>query len=50
MRVLEDAQGSQRVVGRGLRFMTEPRTEAYGRFVVFLDIVGNPWHLVGARE
>ncbi|HRH36751.1 MAG TPA: VOC family protein, partial [Flavobacteriales bacterium] len=28
-------------------FITEPRTEAYGRVVVFQDIAGNKWDLLG---
>jgi len=37
----------RRMVGRGVRFVSEPRTEPYGRVVVFLDIAGNRWDLVG---
>jgi catechol 2,3-dioxygenase-like lactoylglutathione lyase family enzyme len=31
---------------RGVRFAEEPREEAYGRVVVFLDLYGNKWDLV----
>jgi hypothetical protein len=31
----------------GVRFLTEPRTEPYGRVAVFLDIAGNKWDLIG---
>lgn len=31
----------------GVRFVTEPRTEPYGRVVVFLDVAGNRWDLIG---
>ena len=31
---------------RGVRFVEEPREEAYGRVVVFLDLYGNKWDLV----
>lgn len=31
----------------GVRFASEPRSEPYGRVVVFLDIVGNRWDLLG---
>lgn len=31
---------------RGVRFTEEPRREAYGRVVVFLDLYGNKWDLV----
>lgn len=31
---------------RGVRFVEEPRDEAYGRVVVFLDLYGNKWDLI----
>jgi hypothetical protein len=31
----------------GVRFVTEPRDEEYGRVVVFLDVAGNKWDLIG---
>jgi hypothetical protein len=31
----------------GVRFLTAPRTEPYGRVAVFLDIAGNKWDLIG---
>ncbi|WP_262847555.1 VOC family protein [Mumia quercus] len=30
----------------GVRFLSEPRTEPYGRVAVFLDLVGNRWDLL----
>ncbi|KAK2758668.1 hypothetical protein FQN54_003358 [Arachnomyces sp. PD_36] len=36
--------------GRGVRFVSEPRDEAYGRVVVFLDIAGNKWDLLGSSS
>jgi catechol 2,3-dioxygenase-like lactoylglutathione lyase family enzyme len=39
-----------RMVRAGVRFVTEPRTEAYGRLAVFLDLAGNRWDLLGPRE
>jgi len=33
----------------GVRFETEPRIESYGRVVVFRDIAGNRWDLLGPR-
>lgn len=30
----------------GVRFTEKPRTEPYGRVVVFLDLYGNKWDLV----
>jgi catechol 2,3-dioxygenase-like lactoylglutathione lyase family enzyme len=34
---------------RGVRFVEEPRDEAYGRVAVFLDLYGNRWDLVEPR-
>jgi catechol 2,3-dioxygenase-like lactoylglutathione lyase family enzyme len=31
---------------RGVQFIQEPREEAYGRVVVFVDLYGNKWDLV----
>lgn len=31
----------------GVRFTEEPRHEAYGTVVVFLDLYGNKWDLIG---
>ena len=39
----------QRLVDAGVTFVTAPRTEAYGRLAVFLDIAGNRWDLLGPR-
>jgi catechol 2,3-dioxygenase-like lactoylglutathione lyase family enzyme len=38
-----------RMIDAGVTFVTPPRTEAYGRIAVFLDIAGNRWDLLGAR-
>jgi catechol 2,3-dioxygenase-like lactoylglutathione lyase family enzyme len=32
---------------KGVKFVEEPRTEAYGKVVVFEDLYGNRWDLVG---
>jgi catechol 2,3-dioxygenase-like lactoylglutathione lyase family enzyme len=32
---------------KGVEFVTEPRDESYGRVVVFLDVCGNRWDLLG---
>ena len=37
----------RRMTGAGVTFLTEPRTEPYGRVAVFLDIAGNKWDLLG---
>jgi catechol 2,3-dioxygenase-like lactoylglutathione lyase family enzyme len=39
----------ERMVSNGVEFVTEPRTEAYGRVVVFRDLAGNRWDLLGPR-
>lgn len=31
----------------GVRFVSAPRTEAYGKVAVFLDLEGNRWDLLG---
>jgi catechol 2,3-dioxygenase-like lactoylglutathione lyase family enzyme len=37
----------QRMSAAGVRFLEEPRDEEYGRVVVFLDVAGNKWDLIG---
>ena len=37
----------QRMIDAGVTFLSVPRTEAYGRIAVFLDIAGNKWDLLG---
>lgn len=36
-----------RMRAAGVTFVTEPRTESYGRVAVFLDVAGNRWDLLG---
>ncbi len=36
-----------RMVAAGVTFFTEPRSEPYGRIVVFADVAGNRWDLLG---
>ena len=36
-----------RMASAGVQFLTAPRTEPYGRVVVFVDIAGNKWDLLG---
>ncbi len=31
-----------------IEFVTEPGSEVYGRFAVFVDISGNRWDLLGS--
>jgi len=41
-----DAQYS-RMVDAGVRFVTQPRDEPYGRVAIFEDLSGNRWDLLG---
>jgi hypothetical protein len=34
-------------VSAGVRFVSSPRIEPYGRIAVFLDLEGNRWDLLG---
>ena len=45
---VDDFEASyQRMAAAGVRFLAEPRSEEYGRVVVFLDVAGNKWDLIG---
>ena len=45
---VEDFDASYvRMAAKGVRFLTTPRTEPYGRVAVFLDVAGNKWDLIG---
>ena len=37
----------QRMVAAGVRFVSPPRDEPYGKLAVFLDLEGNRWDLLG---
>lgn len=39
-----------RMQSAGVQFIGEPRAEPYGRIVVFVDIAGNRWDLLGPRR
>jgi catechol 2,3-dioxygenase-like lactoylglutathione lyase family enzyme len=39
----------ERMRGAGVMFVGEPREEPYGWVVVFLDVAGNRWDLLGPR-
>ena len=39
----------ERMRAAGVEFVAEPRSEPYGRVVVFVDISGNRWDLLGPR-
>ncbi|MEO6653967.1 MAG: VOC family protein [Ilumatobacteraceae bacterium] len=47
LRVDDFDEARQRMLEQGVTFVTEPRTEVYGEFAVFLDIEGNRWDLLG---
>ena len=48
---VDDFQATyERMVAADVEFVTQPRTEAYGRVAVFKDIVGNRWDLLGATD
>ncbi len=48
---VEDFDASyKRMVAAGVRFVSSPRTEAYGEVAVFLDLEGNRWDLLGPRR
>lgn len=36
-----------RMVAAGVEFVTEPRSQPYGRVAVFVDLAGNRWDLLG---
>ena len=40
----------QRMVAAGVTFVGVPRVEAYGKVVVFQDIAGNRWDLLGSAS
>jgi catechol 2,3-dioxygenase-like lactoylglutathione lyase family enzyme len=50
LRVDDFDAGYQRMLDAGVEFLTEPRTEPYGRVVVFRDIAGNRWDLLGPAD
>lgn len=47
LRVDDFDRTHERLVSAGVRFVTSPRDEPYGRVAVFLDIAGNRWDLLG---
>ena len=49
LRVDDFAATYQRMVHADVEFVTAPRDEPYGRFAVFVDVVGNRWDLIGPR-
>jgi predicted enzyme related to lactoylglutathione lyase len=49
MRVDDFQSHYDRMRAAGVQFVSEPRDEPYGRVVVFLDVAGNRWDLLGPR-
>ena len=43
------ARDHARMKARGVRFLEEPRDEAYGKVVVFEDLYGNRWDFIEPR-
>jgi predicted enzyme related to lactoylglutathione lyase len=50
LRVDDFDAAHERLQSAGVRFVTAPRDEPYGRFAVFLDVAGNRWDLLGPAE
>ena len=44
------ARDHARMLGNGVRFLEEPRREAYGNVAVFADLYGNKWDLIEPRS
>jgi catechol 2,3-dioxygenase-like lactoylglutathione lyase family enzyme len=47
LRVEDFDQTYDRLMASGVEFVSEPRTESYGKVSVFLDVAGNRWDLLG---
>ena len=47
LRVVDFDSAYERMVSAGVKFLTQPRTEAYGRIAIFTDVSGNRWDLLG---
>jgi catechol 2,3-dioxygenase-like lactoylglutathione lyase family enzyme len=50
LRVDDFRASYERMVAGGVRFVSSPRTEPYGKVAVFLDLEGNRWDLLGPRR
>lgn len=49
LRVDDFDESYRRMAAAGVRFVSPPRDESYGRVAVFLDLEGNRWDLLGPR-
>ena len=47
LRVDDFDSSYERMVAAGVRFVSPPREEIYGKLAVFLDVEGNRWDLLG---
>ena len=47
LRVEDFGAAYDRMAAAGVEFVSKPRVEPYGRIVVFMDIAGNRWDLLG---
>jgi predicted enzyme related to lactoylglutathione lyase len=47
LRVDDFAASYERMRSRGVEFLGTPRQEPYGQVVVFVDVAGNRWDLLG---
>ena len=47
LRVADFETAYQRMAAEGVRFVSLPREEPYGKLAVFLDLEGNRWDLLG---
>lgn len=47
LRVDDFESSYRRMADAGVTFVTEPRTEPYGKIAVFIDVSGNRWDLLG---
>jgi len=50
LRVDDFDAAHERMKSAGVTFIGDPRTETYGRVVVFLDSSGNRWDLLGPSD
>jgi catechol 2,3-dioxygenase-like lactoylglutathione lyase family enzyme len=48
LRVDDFKEAYERMLERGVEFVSEPRDEPYGQVAVFLDVSGNRWDLLGS--
>lgn len=47
LRVEDFDKSYERIMQAGVRFLSPPRAEPYGKVAVFLDLEGNRWDLLG---